>query len=217
MNIIEIMFICLISLSIVFLAFSLLNVIIYFITKKKILALNKKKRHKKKYRKQLRQLSKDQAHYFKRALILFLISIMVMSGYFLIKSYVEKHLFSDDLDTVMSGYFLVDNYEKSVTQAKNSDGKKVDVTKKITDNSNRMASYMTETPSDMLSVDGQRLLNKYYKSLSESGMNTVPMAQQLYGNEELSKECIQNLTVVKENQKEVFSYFNIDESRIHKK
>ncbi|MCI0131307.1 hypothetical protein [Vagococcus sp. CY53-2] len=217
MNIIEILFICLISLSIVFLAFSLLNTIIYFINKKKILSLNKKKRHKKKYRKQLRQLSKNQARYLKRALVLFFISVIVMSGYFLTKNYVEKHLFSKDLEIVMSGYFLVDNYEKSVAQAKKSEGKKEEVTKKITDNSNRMASYMTETPSDMLSVDGQRLLNKYYKSLSEVGMNTVPIIQQLYGNEELSNECIQNLNIVKENQKAVFNYFNIDESRIHKK
>lgn len=217
MKAIEILFICLIVLSIVFLTFSIFNIMMYFIDKKKVLILKKKVRKKKKYRKELNRVLKRQRLYIKRSIILLVLSVIVSSGYFVIKGYISRHLFSDDLETVMSGYFLVDNYEKNMIQSKESNGDVEDVAKTLADNANRMASYMTETPSDMLSVEGQRVLNKYYRSLSEIGMNTVPIVKEFYGNEELSTEYIQNLKIVKDNQKEVFNYFNIDENRIHKK
>lgn len=215
----ELIFILLISVSIIMLLLAIFNLFNFIIRNKKINKLSKeakKKKKKRKIKKEITYVTQQKKSSSKFFFTFIVLSSLSLGGYFGIKNYFEKNLSKKDMNFVMSTYFLVNDYQANIEDAKNSNGEQNEVTKKISNISYKMSSYATEEPNELLSVEGQRLLNRYFKSISELGINTVPIYQQFYGNAELSDEYIDNVKAVKQNEKELFKYFKIDESRIKK-
>ncbi|MHC5228869.1 hypothetical protein ACYSNW_11370 [Enterococcus sp. LJL99] len=133
------------------------------------------------------------------------------------KDYMSKNLSQEDMKILMRAYFLIRDYDAELKNTKDSVGEAEEISKNLADMSNKMSSYMVETPSDLISADGQRLLNRYYKNISELGVNTVPLNKLFYGNAEGADEYIANIENIKQKEKDLFDYFKIDESRIKEK
>lgn len=215
----ELIFIVLISVSIIMLILSLFNLINFIIRNKKIKTLSynlKRSKKKKKVKKEIKFLTQQKKNSSKFFISFILLSSICLGGYFVTKNYFEKNLSKNDMNTVMSTYFLINDYKNNLEDAKNENGDKKDITKKIETNSYKMSSYATKEPNDLLSIEGKRLMNRYFNSVSELGVNSVPVYQQFYGNPEVSDEFLNNINTVKQHEKELFKYFKIDESRIKK-
>lgn len=218
----ELLFIVLISVSIIMLILSLFNLINFVIRNNKISRLSKelkrKKNIKKKkiYKREFNYITEQKRSSSKFFIIFMVLSSLSLGGYFFSKNYFEKNLSKDDMNMIMSTYFLVNDYEANLENAKNSKGETKELSKKIADISYKMSSYATEEPNKIISTEGQRLINRYFKSISELGINSVPIYQQFYGNIDLSNEYIDSIKIIKQNEKALFKYFKIDENRIKK-
>lgn len=215
----ELIFILLISVSIIMLLLSIFNLINFVFRNRKINKLSKevkKSKKKRRIKKEIRYVTRQKKNSLKFFFIFIILALVCLGGYFSSKNYFEKNLSKEDMNLVMSTYFLVNDYQKSIEDAKNSNGDKNDVSKKISNLSYKMSSYATEEPNNLLSTEGQRLLKRYFNSISELGVNTVPVYKQFYSNAELSDEYIDNVKTVKQNEKQLFKYFKIDGNRIKK-
>lgn len=176
---------------------------------------NKKK--KRRLKKDTRKLKVENKKNIKRIIIYLVLGLFLLGSNFILKNYVSKNLLADDRETVIRAYFLVQDYTEDLNKAKNVEDERTAIEENLSIMSHKLASFATAVPSDLVSIEGQRLLNRYFKSISELGINTVNLSNQFYDNSELADEYLANIELVKQREKEVFTYFKLEESRIKEK
>lgn len=182
-------------------------------------ALNKvkrtkvKKKKKKQKRRKIRELtkkSKKQRTFGIVLSILFLLSILT-AGYSLY--YQSMHLSQKDSKAVIQGYYLVDNLEKELQAAKTTDND-IKAGKNIKLLAGQLSSYGIYKATIRNTEQGQKTLNKYYKSMKELGINVSSQADEFFKDEALLNEFEADVAAVKENQAAVVSYFKINEKAL---
>ncbi|WP_207694724.1 hypothetical protein DOK67_0000530 [Enterococcus sp. DIV0212c] len=172
----------------------------------------KKKKQKQKRRK-IRELTKKSKKQRNVGIILSLLFLVSAStaGYSLY--YQSMHLSQKDSKAVIQGYYLLDNLENELKEAKTTDND-IKAGKNIKLLAGQLSSYGIYKATIRNTEQGQKVLNKYYKSMKELGINVSSQTDEFFKNEALLNEFEADLTAVKKNQAAVVSYFKINEKAL---
>ncbi|EOI06365.1 hypothetical protein UAY_00416 [Enterococcus moraviensis ATCC BAA-383] len=180
---------------------------------KKVKRTKVKKKKKKQKRRKIRELtrkSKKQRTFGIVLSILFLLSTL-SAGYSLY--YQSMHLSQKDSKAVIQGYYLVDNIEKELQAAKTTDND-VKAGKNIKLLAGQLSSYGIYKATIRNTEQGQKTLNKYYKSMKELGINLSSQTDEFFKDETLLNAFEADVAAVKKNQEAVVSYFKINEKAL---
>ena len=79
-----------------------------------------------------------------------------------------------------------------------------------------MASYHGLSASSLNKKEGQILLNRYYNSIKELGINTSSQAQDFFNNQELTDEFLKDVDKAKNYQSDVIKYYKVNQDELKK-
>lgn len=172
----------------------------------------KKKKQKQKKRK-IRKLIKKSKKQRTAGVILSLIFLLftTAAGYSLY--YQAMHLSPKDSKAVVQGYYLVDTFEKELKSAKTTDND-VKTGKNLKLLASQLSSYGIYKATIRNTEQGQKILNKYYRTMKELGVNVSSQPDEFFQDETLLKEFETDLAAIKKNQEAVVSYFKINEKAL---
>ncbi|WP_086314243.1 hypothetical protein A5821_001851 [Enterococcus sp. 7F3_DIV0205] len=216
MTILDWFFIVSLSLASIGILFAGISFYLMFKTKR---ALEKVKRTKvkKKKQKQKRRKIRDLRNKSKKqrtwgiVLSLLVVVSSITAGYSLY--YQSMHLSQKDSKAVIQGYYLVENFENELKEAKTTEND-VKAGKNIKLLAGQLSSYGIYKATIRNTEQGQKVLNKYYKSMKELGINVSSQTDGFFKDDALLNEFEADLATIKKNQAAVVSYFKINEKAL---
>lgn len=220
MTILDILFLVALSAA----SLCLFVCLVYFVgmlrTGKRVKVLKSKrfknKTKRKKVKRAIQQMSKKKKGQRMKAIVFFVGSLLFVGGGVYSIYFQSTHLFAEDSSKVVQGYYAVQNLEQEFEAASTTDN-----TEKIGKNIKVLAGQMASSGINKASTrntkEGQKLLNQYYKSLRELGMNLSSENNDFFKNEKRFEGFQKDLENVKKNQKAVFDYFGVNESAFKEK
>lgn len=216
MTILDWFFIVSLSLASIGVLFAGISFFLMFQTNKALKKVKKtkvKKKKQKQKRRKIRELTKKSKKQRTSGLILILLFLVSASiaGYSLY--YQSMHLSAKDSKAVVQGYYLVDNLENQLKEAKNTEND-VKSGKNIKLLAGQLSSYGIYKATIRNTEQGQKVLNKYYRSMKELGINVSSQSDEFFKDEALLNEFEADLTAVKKNQEAVVNYFKINEKAL---
>lgn len=215
MNSQNIINVLLISIIIIILALLVFNLVIYVNEKRVISTLNVKK---KKERKKKQILLSKNKKIRNRIIKFFILELIVLGGFVFYYNYQNSNMTNTDSDLLVRGYFLVDDFTNELEKASaktDSEDASVQNTKYL---ALSMASYSNKTSDSSNTVEGQQLLNKYYKMIGQLGMNATKDSSLFYGNQQNIKEqYTSDLKRIKDIENQVFEYYKVNANALSNK
>lgn len=172
------------------------------------------KNRKKKVMIKKKRLKVQKEKYSKLFIALIIASTLTFSstGYFYY--YTLVNLSSTDKKLVVEGYYLLRDLEKQLDTALKKNEDQVPTKENIKHLSNNLASFGTSKANVMNSQQGQAVLNRYYKSLCQLGVNAGLQTNNFYESPELIEEFMSDLQKVIKKEKQIFNYYKVDESKM---
>lgn len=175
---------------------------------------NKKKNKRiKMKRKQLQSNKKKQS---KRMLLSFIFACLLAGGSGYLSYYQSMNLSSNDSDIVVKCYYLLRDFEKELTSARD----KADDEEKIQQNirylATSMASQGIKKASTINTKEGQLILNRYYNSMKQLGMNASTQTKNFYGNAQLVDDFVEDIKKTEAYETEAFNYYKVNQSALEK-
>ncbi|ALS02831.1 hypothetical protein ATZ33_16040 [Enterococcus silesiacus] len=216
MTILDWFFIVSLSIASVGLLFAGTSFYLMIQTKK---ALNKvkrtkvKKKKKKQKKRKIRELTKKSKKQWTFGIVLSLLFVLSMLSASYSLYYQAMHLSQKDSKAVIQGYYLVGNIEKELQAAKTTDND-IKAGKNIKLLAGQLSSYGIYKATIRNTEQGQKTLNKYYKSMKELGINLSSQTDGFFKDEMLLNEFEADVAAVKKNQAAVVSYFKINEKAL---
>ncbi|MEI5993838.1 hypothetical protein [Candidatus Enterococcus mansonii] len=217
MEILDWLFIGLLSFAILCFVLMLIFLTVLVLTGKKLEQLRTKRpKHKlkvKKWKKACRRLIKKRNQQIRYVIFFLLIGIVGVSGAFYSRYYQATNLGKRDSDALIQGYFLIDGIEEQLNQVQEADNpKKIQGT--LYDLSARLASYGAHSANGRLSEEGQKKLNRLYSNMKELGVNLGSQTLESLSNPETLKSYKSDVKTAQGNQKKVLKYFRINEASL---
>lgn len=216
MSILEIVFIGGVVTSILFLIGVVLFLFRYFIQRKKLNALPKKKFKNKQKNRRIFKQRKEFQQMKKKSLVLVFIFIFLtitsasLSAY--ISYYQAMNLTTEDSDSVVRGYYLLRDFEDQLILTRDQSDDEEKLQQNIRYLATAMASYGTKKASNLNSQEGQLVLNRYYNATKQLGMNVSTQTKNFYGNANLVEEFLRDIDQVKEYEQAAFDYYKVNEA-----
>lgn len=208
------------SLAVICLLLALYYLIVQFRIGRKMKRLEMKRTANRKKRKRLFGRKKKLLAAKKTALkwFVFLFSISVIAslgtGYLYYQTLIK--LSSQDKQSILEGYSLLREFQQQIEVSSNQSEEQVKTEENIRHLATKLASFGTVKASILNSSEGQGRLNRYYKSLSQLGINTSQQVNSIYGNPELATEFLEDTKRAIKIERTVFSYYKVDENRLYK-
>lgn len=214
MSVLETLFIILVACTLLSTMGIFLYLILFYNTKKSIRSLmNKRFKSRKKNKKITRKKNKliKKKNKYRYSMIITVICAAIFGGGSLYISYYQSmNLTNNDSDAVVKGYYFLQDFQEQLDIAKNEGDSKDKLEQNIRYLSTAMASYGIQKASTLNSKEGQLVLNRYYISLKQIGMNASTQTTNFYGNPSLVSEFNEDIKRVKEYEKAAFDYFKVD-------
>jgi hypothetical protein len=145
----------------------------------------------------------------KQGLLSLFFSLLFLAGSFIGMWFEATHIGKQDTTNVATGYYLTSSMSKELKNATTSE-KKEKVVKNVAELSSRMASFGVKTASDKLSKEGQLILNRYYKSLKEFGVNIHSEPGYFFDNPAKLQEYLSDLKRIESNEKDVTEFYSLN-------
>ncbi|OTN89911.1 hypothetical protein A5819_002409 [Enterococcus sp. 7E2_DIV0204] len=176
----------------------------------------KNKAKRKRWIKERKQLEKRRKQ-FDRNIFIFLLFVIIASGSaFYSRYYQMTHLTAEDAKGVVQGYFMSEDIEKKLETMR--DGGSIEKEyQAYLEISSLIVTYSNRSVSDGLSEEGKRLLTRYNVSMKNLGMNLHSLSEQQLENKETIDGYLKDIQKMKQQQKEVFKYFRVNESALKRK
>lgn len=217
MEILDWLFIGLLSLAILCFVFTVIYFVLRTMTTKKLKQVEhrrpKKKEKRKKWARHCRMLAKKAKKELKKALILLSIGLLALAGAFYSQYYQATNLGKKDSAALVQGYYLVTEISEQVQKAPTTDNpQKVQAT--LRNLSARLASYGARSADRRLSEEGQAMLNRLYKNMKELGLNMNNQSIDSLKNPDTYASYLTDIEKTEANQKKVFQHFHIDEKSL---
>ena len=217
MELLDWLFIGLLSLAILSLIFLLVFLTLWVTNGGKLKKLQeakpKKKKKRKRWRRECRQAQQKKRRALRWLLIFLILTGIGAGGAFYTRYYQATNLMQEDSDALIQGYFLLTSIEEQLNQVQGTDNpKKVQGT--IYELSARLANYGARRASGRLSVEGQTLLNRLYVNMKELGLNLGNQTVETLQNQEALDGYLADLEKTTTNQKKVFEHFRINEESL---
>ena len=213
-------FIILLSLAILVLICAIFQFLSSVSKNKKIKDLkklhSKNKRKRKKMMIQRKKLENQQKKERTRTIIFLLMGVLAIGAAFYSRYYQSMNLSEKDSTAVVQGYLLNTEIERQLASLDKEEN--VEKSKKnIQELSARLASYGARRADGRLSKDGQLMLNQLYKNMKELGLNLSNQSLDSLKESETLASYQEDIKKIQVNQKNVFTYFHIDESALKEK
>lgn len=218
MELLDWVFIGLVSVAILCLVFSIISGWLVLKLGSQIKRLKqkrvKKKRNRIRIKRQIRKLERQRKQP-KRAWVLFMIVFVLTTGGAASSRYYQStNLGAADADAIAQGYNLVNQIENQLNQGKSEGADIEKIHKNIYDLSGRLSSYGARKANGRLSKEGQLLLNRLYSNMKELGLNLSNQSVENLQDSELMASYQVDLEKTKQNQKKVLAYFRVDEKKL---
>ncbi len=174
----------------------------------------KRKSSSKTTKKAIDKLKMSRKKQWKWIGLTFLAALSCFSGSAYVKYYELTTLSEEDTYAIVQSYYLLNEMETQLTKVSNEGFVSEKVQNNIDAVSVRLASYTVKQGSDRNNIEGQTLLNKYYASMGQLGVN---ISAQKELNQEKTTELIADIKNSKKSQKKVLLYFEINEQSLKQK
>lgn len=219
MSIIDWLFIAFISISILCGVFGVVSLIRAVGSNRELKKLQemsppKLKKKKRLWMRKIKLLMITRKKQQKTALFLFLLGLLLVAGGFGGRYYQSTALSKEDTASIVTGYYLTTEIEKQLALVEEDPSR---ARTNITELSGRMASFGVKRADGRINVEGQRLLNRYYKQMKEFGLNVTGQMEPLMTDEEVRASYETDLKTILETQKKVTKYFNLKEDALSKR
>lgn len=214
MNLLDWLFIVLLSITILSFVFFVWSLVWMYYTKKQSKNIScrniKKKKLRKKRIRQKKKLERKSHYYLKQSIVLLFVGFLIGGSAFYSRYYQLMHLGEKDSHAIVQSYSLLNTIDEQLTRLdKPEESSKVQST--LSDVSGKLASYGKRSADERLSQDGQNLLNRLYKNMKELGLNLSNQSVQTLNDEETLNGYEADIQRTRSDQKKVFDYFHIDE------
>ena len=73
-----------------------------------------------------------------------------------------------------------------------------------------MSSYSIKKASTLNTVEGQRILNRYYQAMAELGINISRESRTLSSDPEAITESLEDIEKLQTNQEKVLEFYQVD-------
>ncbi|WP_348921136.1 YccF domain-containing protein [Enterococcus rotai] len=220
MSILDWIFTVCLFVALLFIFLSLLFLLLSYSNKRKSKDLKmkrpKNKRKRKRWMKMRRSLDHKGSSYLKRAIFLFIISILFGGGGAYASYYQMMNLSTSDSNAIVQAHFLVDEIEKTLVEIQNG-GDVHKFQKQLLELNSVLVSYGGSTPSIRLTKENQRLLVRYYTSLREYGANLYGQNVEQLSEQETITTYLEDLKKLKTTEKKIFKLFKVNEAALKQK
>ncbi|UUV99463.1 hypothetical protein [Vagococcus luciliae] len=188
-----------------------------FISVKKQLKVlsNTKSKGKKAKRNKKRQkivLDRKKRSVLTLFIVSLILSITLFSGTAYARYYQAMNLSKEDSESIVNSYYLIRDFEDQLKLLRDKKDDQTKLEQNIRQLSTSMASYGTKKANKLNSVDGQLVLNRYYNSVKQLGMNASTQTKNFYGNSELVNGFLKDIQSAKDYEGDVFRYYKVDKS-----
>ncbi|MBP1048110.1 hypothetical protein I6N96_17595 [Enterococcus sp. BWM-S5] len=203
--------------AILFLLFTVLLIVLRVrlgrqLTKlKRVRTKNKKKR--KRLVRQRRAVEKKRRKYMISALALFILGSagVGISAYTIY--YQSTNLNQKEQEQIVKGYYYLNDIEDQLMLAESGTGGE-ELSSDLTTLASRIGAFAVVRADYRLGSDYQQLLNRYYSSLKDLGINLASRNLTFYDNVEELADFKEDVAKVRSNQKEVFKAFSVNEDSL---
>lgn len=220
MTILDRLFIGGVAVAIVLFLLAVYYLIQVIRTQTKLSSLPKKRlknrKKNKRIAKQKVQLKKAKKKQLTSMLVSVILASLLVVGMRYLSYYQSMNLSSDDSDIVVKSYYLLEDFEKELEIAKNKEDDEEKVRQNIRYLATSMTSQGIKKASGINTEEGQIILNRYYNSVKQLGMNASTQTYNFYGNAQLVDNFLEDIQKIKEYEKAAFTYYKVDESALSK-
>lgn len=216
MEVLQWIFISGLSLAIITLIFTLYYFCVFVFLQKKTKELPTKKSRSKGLRKRQAQarelLFKKRKKTLRNFVISLVTSIGFFAGAFYVTYYQSTNLSKEDSQSLTDSYYYVRDLQQELQKIENGQTNVAESKQAITYIATSLASYSIRTASTLNTVEGQSVLNRYYSSLAELGINVSKQLAQMYEDPTIASEILTDFDKVKRYQKKAIDFYKINES-----
>ncbi|MBP2100542.1 hypothetical protein [Enterococcus rivorum] len=195
---------------------ALLALILYLYQLHKIRQLLAKKFRRKKRRrmqkKQHRILMSRKKRYLRWFVFLSVISGAGFAGTLFLSNYQGTHLTTADGSVISKAHFYLLDLENQLQQVSEQTIEKEKFESNIRILTSNIASVGLKQASKVNTTEGQAILNRYYTSLKELGINGSAQVGSFYDNPDLLQDYLTDTKKVSQNEQAVMSFYKIDKS-----
>ncbi|MFD1899279.1 hypothetical protein GQR36_02450 [Enterococcus termitis] len=171
---------------------------------------------RKRWVRERRLLVSRQKRYFRQALVFLVVMVLSAGSAAYARYYQLTNLTAEDAKVVVQGYLLTEDLEQKLVTI--TEGGSIEkVYPQFQEVSSLLVTYGNRPVSAGLSTEGAKLLTRYYVSMKYVGMNLSTLSQEQLGQEEVVAGYLKDINKIKERQKEVFTYFKVNESALKQK
>lgn len=126
------------------------------------------KKNRKKKQRQQKKLQKKRRQAGSRSLILLVLAVVSLAGGFWVKQYEGTHLNAANKQSIVQIHYILKKLDQEMPKVKAGDEKAIHTVKDL---SGRLASYGTVSAASNLNQENKILLNRYFRSVRELGLN----------------------------------------------
>ncbi|NKC68421.1 hypothetical protein [Vagococcus fluvialis] len=172
---------------------------------------------RKKAKKLLKHLKQKRQKNLNNTLLFFLLVILLGSGSFYISYYQATNLSDDDMANISDGFYYLSDIQDTLEGIKSKEIDKESSQQTINYVLTSLAGYSVKKANRLNTIEGQRVLNKYYNAMAELGLNISRKSINLFTDEGNVDECLSDLEKVQIYQRKTLDFFKIDSSALEAK
>lgn len=180
---------------------------------------NKKPKNKKscrKLKKRIQLLTKKRRKQINTGILLLICGMLSVGIGMYVRYYQATNLGDRDSDGIVEGYYLLNQINlqlEEIAQTPSLEKSR----NNIRDLAAKLSSFGMRSADPKITVEGQRLLNRYYSQIKELGLNLNNQSVERLQEEQVYDIYMSDIEKSKDSQKKVFDYFKVDESALQQK
>lgn len=177
----------------------------------KIRTKNKRKRKKIIHAKKNRLKAKTRNSVI--AVLCFVVGLFCAAGSAYTIYYQASNLSEADQKAIVNGYYYLTEVENQINDAKNG-GDENTLSTNLNTLASRLSGFALNKADYRISSEGQLLINRYYTSMKELGINLSSQSAAFYKDPKQLEILKADLDKVKKNEAAVFKQFSVDEKSL---
>lgn len=193
--------------------------VIVFITKgrqvKSLESLTtKSKRKKKKYAPKMKQVAQQQKKALKKVFLFLVLSSWLAGGAYYVTYYQSTNLSLEDTQAITDGFYYLRDLKTELEGIQAGTAEEAKSKQTMTFIATSLAGYSVKKANTLNTVEGQSVLNKYYHTLSELGINLSRQSATLLTNAESVADLLKDVEKATTYQRKALKFYKVDESAL---
>lgn len=213
MEVLQWIFIIGVAITIISIIF-VLYFLLYFVNQTRKLKKIQTKRNSKKQKRLIKDLQQTKKSAIKKILGFTAFAILVgsLSGY--TTYYQATNLSEADMSHISDGFYYLRDLEEELKQIQEDTTDEEQNQQTINFVVTSLAGYSVIKANTLNTIEGQRILNRYYSAMAELGINISRNSLLLSTDEKIMKESLEDIAKVQSYQKKALDFFKVDKSAL---